>query len=44
MPAIRELIMDIENYSGAIDSLKTDQNFKQKVNNMMKILDIKISL
>ena len=43
MPAIRELITDIKKYSGAIDSLKSDQNFKQKVNNMMKILEIKIS-
>lgn len=43
-PALRELIEDIENFSGSLDLLKKDTRFKRKVNNMTRVLEINISL
>ncbi len=44
MPALKELVEDIENFSGPIDALRKDSRIKQKVNNITKILGISISL
>jgi hypothetical protein len=44
LPPVKELIEDIERYSGRFDELEKDPRFKQKVNNIAKILNISISL
>jgi len=44
MPALQELVEDIETFSGPIDALRKDSRIKQKVNNITKILGISISL
>lgn len=37
-PAVKELIDEIENYRGPLDKLKDQSNFKNKVDNLQKIL------
>jgi hypothetical protein len=44
LPPVKELIEDIERYSGHFDELEKDQKFNQKVNNIAKILNIGLSL
>jgi hypothetical protein len=43
-PALKELLEEIQKFSGPLDSLRNDTRIKQKVNNITKILGINISL
>ena len=37
-PAVKELIDEIEKYRGPLDKLKSESKFKNKVDNLQKIL------
>ncbi|MGB8347739.1 MAG: hypothetical protein WCD86_22850, partial [Ktedonobacteraceae bacterium] len=43
MPALKELIDEIERFSDPLDTLKTNQRFREKVNNIKKILNVNFS-
>lgn len=40
MPAVRELINDIENYRGRLDKMKDDSDIKRKVTALKKIIEV----